>query len=1000
MGDGDLVDHGQPSPAASGLDASETHFRRLLNKLPAAAHICNAAGLITYCNEHAVQLWGRTPKLNDPADRFCGSFKLYSSDGTPVPHDQCWMALALRNDREYDGCETVFERPDGQRRTGMAYVSPIRDEAGRLLGAVSVVVDISERKRTERHRAIQLSVSEMLAQASDIHSAATGILQETCKHLGWSLGVLWAVDRVVGVLRCTQVWHAPGAEVPEFEAACWQRWFAPGVGLPGRIWADNKPIWIADVVRDDNFPRAAAAQRAGLHSAFGYPITHGGEVLGVIEFFSERVRESEPELLDVMANVGGQIGQFLDRRRAAEALRDSEQRFRLVAERVPCIVWTAAPDGTITYANDQWFRYCGLTPDQNARHWPELVLHPDDRQRCFELWAHALQTGTDYEVEVRNRSRDGSYRWFVTRAAPLKDAAGRVVQWFGTTTDIDDRKRAEQTAQFLTEASAALAELMDYESTLQRVARLAVPVFADWCAVDILGPGGAARTVAVTHTDPDKAALAQDLFRRYPLARSDLLGIRTVLRTGVAEWAAVVPAGRIEELTGDPEQLRVIRELGLKSYICVPVRSHTRTLGALTFVIAESGHAYDAQDLRAAQDLASRAAIALENSHLVAALKESDRRKDEFLATLSHELRNPLAPISNAAQILRLETPASPDADWALGVIDRQTRHLTRLVDDLLDIARITGNKLELRKERVALADVLDTAVETSRPLIENCGQELAVTAPAESIYLHGDPVRLAQAISNLLNNAAKYTERGGRVWLSAERQRGDVVITVRDTGIGIPAELLPRVFDMFTQADRSLERSRGGLGIGLTLVQRLIGMHGGTVEARSAGPGTGSEFIIRLPAVPDDLVTEPAPAATEMTPVPECRILLVDDNEELANTMAKLLRLMGHDVHVAHDGLASLDAVAKYKPNLVLMDIGLPKLNGYEAARRIRERHGTDLVLIALTGWGQEDDRLRSRESGFDHHLTKPVKYESLEKLLADPVLSRRLRRLMPVPA
>jgi PAS domain S-box-containing protein len=367
------------------------------------------------------------------------------------------------------------------------------------------------------------------------------------------------------------------------------------------------------------------------------------------------------------------------------------------------------------------------------------------------------------------------------------------------------------------------------------------------------------------------------------------------------------------------------------------------------------------------------------------ALKEADRRKDEFLAMLAHELRNPLAPIRNAVQILRAKGPPVPELQWARDVIDRQALQLTRLVDDLLDVSRITKGKIALRKERVELAAVVGSAVEGSRPLVEKWGHELTVTLPPEPVHLEADPTRLAQILLNLLNNAAKYTEQGGRIWLTAEREGEAVVIRVKDTGVGIPAEMLPRVFELFTQAERSLERAQGGLGIGLTLVQRLVQMHGGSVEARSEGPGKGSEFVVRLPAARAG--DEGAPGAGEggqAPAAPRSRILVVDDNRDAADSLAVLLRLMGHEVHTAHDGLEAVGAATVLRPDVVLLDIGLPKLNGYDAARRVRQERGEGVMLIALTGWGQEEDRRLSREAGFDYHLTKPVELGALQQLLA----------------
>lgn len=370
-------------------------------------------------------------------------------------------------------------------------------------------------------------------------------------------------------------------------------------------------------------------------------------------------------------------------------------------------------------------------------------------------------------------------------------------------------------------------------------------------------------------------------------------------------------------------------------------------------------------------------------------LKEADRAKNEFLATLAHELRNPLAPIRAAVKILQLQSKPNPISQSALEVIERQTRQMTRLIDDLLDIARITSNKLELRRERIALREVFDAAVETSRPLIEQLGHKLIVKAPAAPIQIDGDMVRLAQVISNLLNNAAKYTERGGRIWLTASRKENDVVIKVRDSGIGIPAEVLSQIFEMFTQVDRATNGPAGGLGIGLTLVKRLVEMHGGTITAQSHGRGKGSEFVLRVPAASAHPTRPKVQAEGMPEPKPEgkepIRILVVDDNEDSADSMGLLMKLLGNEVRIVHDGLAAVDVAKEFEPRVVLLDIGLPTLNGYETAKEIRRQPwGKQAVLIAVTGWGEAVHRQRSRKAGFDHHLVKPVDPDELTSLLA----------------
>jgi PAS domain S-box-containing protein len=368
---------------------------------------------------------------------------------------------------------------------------------------------------------------------------------------------------------------------------------------------------------------------------------------------------------------------------------------------------------------------------------------------------------------------------------------------------------------------------------------------------------------------------------------------------------------------------------------------------------------------------------------LAADLSEADHRKDEFLAMLAHELRSPLAPISNAVQVLRLAESDEAAVRSASEVLERQVRHMGRLVDDLLDVSRITRGQIELRKERVEIRPILHQAVESARALYRHLDHDLTVRLPAEEVVLDADPARLAQVVGNLLNNACKFTDKGGRIWLTAETDGSEVVIRVGDQGIGIAPEQLPRLFQMFTQVDTSLERSRDGLGIGLTLVKTLVEQHGGRVEARSEGLGRGSEFVVRLP-IPARAPERPA-VRVESRPVIRRRILIVDDNDDGAASLAMMLKLGGHETETAHDGLEAVEVAERFRPDTILLDLGLPKLNGYEVCRRIRERPwGKDVVLVAVTGWGQDEDRDRSKAAGFDTHVVKPVDPARLGTLLA----------------
>jgi signal transduction histidine kinase/GAF domain-containing protein len=362
-------------------------------------------------------------------------------------------------------------------------------------------------------------------------------------------------------------------------------------------------------------------------------------------------------------------------------------------------------------------------------------------------------------------------------------------------------------------------------------------------------------------------------------------------------------------------------------------------------------------------------------------LEEQDRRKDEFLATLAHELRNPLAPIRTGLHFLRMGGTGE-QATRTHEMMERQLRHLVRMVDDLLEISRITLGKVELKKERVDFRTVLGSALETTRPLIEASTHELAVRLPADPLPLDADPTRLAQILANLLNNAAKYTPPGGRIQLSAEVEASTLIVRVSDTGIGIPADMLPRVFEIFTQVGRSIDHSQGGLGIGLTLVRRLLDMHGGSVEAESGGINQGSTFIVRLPLA--ERVEAPAATAPPAASKSVRRILVVDDNRDAAETLAMLLSLEGHTTHVAHDGASALLAATEFDPDTVFLDIGMPGMNGYETARQLRVAHGASLRIIALTGWGAEEDRRLAQEAGFDRHLVKPVDPAMLAAALA----------------
>lgn len=540
-------------------------------------------------------------------------------------------------------------------------------------------------------------------------------------------------------------------------------------------------------------------------------------------------------------------------------------------------------------------------------------------------------------------------------------------------------EEANRRLSFLSRASAALGQSLDYESTVRELARLSVPHLADEVAIARVDRPSSAWEVTLSRSNADHGDFNKVVGREQ---------MPKLLGDAIAQFLARLSAtGEINTSGNDsPSEHHTI---------VLPLAVRGRTFATLVLSREPSTRLFSSADVEDAEALASRAAAALDNALLYQDVQRADRQKNEFLSMLAHELRNPLAPIRNAVEILRRNAPTEAGVSWARDVIDRQVGHMVRLVDDLLDISRITRGKIRMRLDRVAVSEFVNHALEASRPLIEARRHRLSVTLPSTALWVQGDSARLSQVLTNLLNNAAKYTPEGGYIWFSVQEEGHEVVFRVRDTGVGIPSDMLATVFDLFTQADRSLERSEGGLGIGLTLVKRLIEKHGGTVEALSAGVGSGSEFVIRLALAPPVAVvsreTESPPA---LTPVPKkSRILVVDDNVDGADSLAVLLRLGGHEVSLAHDGPAALEMAQAFRPEVILLDIGLPGMDGFEVAKRLRTREVTqNTVLVAVTGYGRDEDRNRSRDAGFDHHLVKPVSFDALNGVFSAAAPRARL--------
>jgi len=638
-------------------------------------------------------------------------------------------------------------------------------------------------------------------------------------------------------------------------------------------------------------------------------------------------------------------------------LRVTEERFGRFMQHLPGLAWIKDVQGRYVFANDaavQAFR----TPRAKLYGKTDEEIFPPETAAQFQKNdQRALAAGTGVQVIETLEHEDGVLHYSLVSKFPIPGPDGALSLVGGMAIDITDQKQTEEELRRRAEETEKLMDLVP----------LGVFLAQDPACGRITG---------------NQAG--------YELLRLPV-GSNLSVTPPAGEAAPFTVRRNGQELPPDqlPMQYAAAHAVEVRD---VEVE-HVYPDGTTYTLFGSASPLFDAAGkvrgcVAAFLDLSERKRLEAELRQRVEQLAEADRRKDEFLAMLAHELRNPLAPIRSCVQILRLLGPADAHLQRAEEMIERQVQHLTRLVDDLLDVSRITRGKITLQKERLDLAAVVARAVETSRPQIEFRRHELAVMLPQEPVWVEGDGTRLAQVFANLLNNAAKNTPDAGHIRLLVEAGPGTGVVRVRDDGLGIPADLLPRVFDLFTQGDRSLARSEGGLGIGLTMVKSIVEMHGGTVEARSAGLGQGSEFVVRLPAAPGESALAARDGRGERLDRPAShsrRVLVVDDNHDAAASLAMVLRIDGHDVRTAQDGPAALQEAELFRPEAILLDIGLPQMDGYEVARRLRGQVGLNkALLVALTGYGQDEDRRRAKEAGFDAHLTKPADAALLQRLLA----------------
>jgi two-component system, chemotaxis family, CheB/CheR fusion protein len=776
-------------------------------------------------------------------------------------------------------------------------------------------------------------------------------------------------------------------------------------------------------------------------------------------------------------HIDGVILNFIEitaRKRTEEALRDSEERFRLMVDSVPESIWITDAEGRVEFLNKHWYDYCGVTEGQaTAAEIAAEFLHPDDAPRVLQAFAEALRAGSSFEVEQRNRSATGEYRWFLNRAQPYRDSkTGEITKWVGVGIDIHDRKLAEQVLRFqghLLDTVEQSVIATDLEGKITYWNQFAEKLYG-WTAEEAVGRS--IMDLTPLTTDLEQAEEIMSLLRQgktwageFKVRRRDdstflaevfntpitddkgsligMVGVSTnvtrrkkmedalreseerlrLLVESIDDYAilTLTPDGRIDSWNPGAEQIFGYSEEEILGQSCeilfTPEDRELKEPEKEIKTAIETGRAADERwhlrkdksrfyasgVLNVLGDNPENGFVKIlrdltERKQFEETLRVADRRKDEFLATLAHELRNPLAPIKSGLEVIRRAGCEEATMQNTLGIIERQTDQIIHLVDDLLEISRITQGKIKLRKRRIELKDAVEMAMESVQGMLGTDGHQISVDLPDESVYVNADLMRITQVLLNLLNNSVKYTQPGGKIRLTAEKDEKEAVISVKDTGIGIPPEMLSKVFDMFAQVKNTSEQARSGLGIGLSVVKKLIEMHGGTVQAFSEGEGEGSEFVVRLPLAEEQAAGRKTKQLSEKETAQSAilktakaneksfskthKILVIDDNADAANMLEILLSMEGHEVRAAFDAESGIEVAKEFKPGVCLLDIGLPEMNGYEAAIILR-RFLPDALLISISGWGQEEDRQHSREAGFDYHLVKPVEIEDIKKLL-----------------
>jgi PAS domain S-box-containing protein len=935
------------------LQRREEFFRAAFEQSPMSTQILSPDGRTLWVNRAWEELWGVSLEQ-------LGDYNMLEDQQLVEKGIMPYIKKAFAGERTeipailYDPEETLpnlttHEEPG---RWVRAFTFPVKDESGQVREVVLMHEDITARKRAE----------EAVKRWANVF-----------EHVRWG-AVMVNHDGSSLVMMNPAYAQMHGYTVEE---------------LIGRPLVDL----FAPEARIELIQHIRITREQGHHTFESLHIRRDGTIFPVL-VESTAVKEKDGRVSHLAAHVQD----ISDRKQIEEELQRGEEKYRSLLENANDIIYAHDMEGNYLTIN----RACEVITGYSRK---EIlgglniaqVVAPEHLERAKEMTRRKLAdpSPTVYEVDII--TKDGR-RLTIEVSTRIAWRDGKPVAVEGIARDVTERKRAETALKFLAEAGSVIASSLDYETTLASVARMAVPTLADWCTVDVLDADGTLKRLAVAHVDQEKVEWAYELQKRYPADMDAPRGIPHVLRTGQSEIYPEIADEMLVAGAIDAEHLKIMREVGFTSALIVPLAAHGRVLGAITFISAESRRKYGQDDLALAESLAHRAAIAIENARLYRSAQEANRLKDEFLATVSHELRTPLTAIMGWAYLLRAGQIDEASATAALETIERNARSQAQIIDDLLDVSRIITGKLRLDVREVDPTSFIESAIEAVRPAAEAKGVRLQKVIDTGILSIAGDPSRLQQVVWNLLSNAIKFTPKGGRVQLRLERVNSHIEIVVTDTGSGIKPDFLPHVFERFRQADQATTRQHGGLGLGLAIVRHLIELHGGTVQAESAGENLGATFTVRLPLVPvyqkQNGAERVHPAARETLPSFSCperleglKVLVVDDEADTREMLKFGISQCGAVVTTAASASEALEAMDKEKPEILISDIGMPDEDGYELIKKVRARpveRGGEIPAIALTAYARTEDRMRVLRSGYQMHVPKPVEFAELVAIMA----------------